>query len=195
MDITERTAGDCAELQNRIRQEQNAKQRDRYRAALLAIEGRQTQQIIDALGRSRGFVQRWAYAYRDGGINAIVAKSPPGLPPNISASQQRKFRERFAAGPTEADGGRCTLRGTDAVRILSQEFGVNYSLSGAYYLLHRLGLSCLKPRPKHRKQDPKAQEQWLDQAPLLSRRSSETIPPRQSKCGSRTKRGSASKGH
>jgi transposase len=195
MDITERTAGDCVELQNRIRQEQDAKQRDRYRAALLAIEGRQTQQIIDALGRSRGFVQRWTYAYRDGGINAIVAKSPPGLPLNISPSQQRQFLERFAAGPTEADGGRCTLRGADAIRILEQEFGVSYSLSGVYYLLHRLGFSCLKPRPKHRKQDPKAQKQWLDQAPLLSRRSSETIPPRQSKCGSKTKRGLASKGH
>lgn len=195
MDITERTAGHCAELKNRIRQERDAKQRDRYRAALLAIEGRQTQQIIDALGRSRGFVQRWAYAYRDGGIDAIVAKSPPGTPPRISASQQRQFLDRFAAGPTEADVGRCTLRGADAVRILAQEFGVSYSLSGAYYLLHRLGFSCLKPRPQHRKQDPKALKQWLDEAPLLSSRSSETIPTRQSKCGSRTKRGSASKGH
>lgn len=195
MDITERTAGDCTELQERIRQERNAKQRDRYRAVLLAIEGCRTQQIIDALGRSRGFVQRWAYAYRDGGIGAIAAKSPPGTPPNMSASQQRQFLERFSAGPTEADGGRCTLRGADAVRILAQEFGVHYSLSGAYYVLHRLGLSCLKPRPKHRKQDPKAQEQWLNEAPLLSRRSSETIPPRQSKCGSKTKRGSANKGH
>jgi len=194
-DITERTTGDCAELQNRIRQERNAKQRDRYRAVLLAIEGRQTPQIIKALGRSGGFVQRWAYVYRDGGIDTIAAKSPPGMPPTMSASQQRQFLDRFAAGPTEADGGHCTVRRADAVRILAQEFGVSYSLSGVYYLRHRLDFSCLKPRPKHRKQDPKAQKQWLDEAPLLSRRSSETIPPRQSKCGSRTKRGSASKGH
>lgn len=194
MNITERTPGDCAELQNRIKQERNAKQRDRYRAAFLAIQGHQTQQIIDALDRSRGFVQRWAYAYRDGGIDAIVTKSPPGAQPKLSLQRQQQFIDRFAAGPTEADGGRCTLRGKDAIRILEQEFGVSYSVPGVYDLLHRLGFSCLKPRPKHRKQDPQVQEQWLHDAPLLSSKSNETIPTRRSKCGSRTKRESASKG-
>lgn len=195
MNIPERTSGDCAELQNRIRQQRNAKQRDRYRAALLAIEGHQTQQIIEALDRSRGFVQRWAYAYRDGGIDAIVAKSPPGAKPKLSLERHQQFIDRFAAGPSQSDGGRCTLRGVDAIRILEKEFCVSYSLSGVYELLHRLGFSCLKPRPKHRKQDPQVQEQWLRQAPLLSSRSSETIRTRRSKCGSRTKRGSANKGH
>ena len=195
MNITERTRGDCAELQNRIKRERDAKQRDRYRAALLAIQGHQTQQIIDALARSRGFVQRWAYAYRDGGIDAIVTMPRPGAQPKLSPQQQRQFIERLAAGPTEADDGRCTLRGKDAIRILEQEFGVSYSVPGVYDLLHRLGFSCLKPRPQHRKQDPHVQEQWLHEAPFLSRRSNGSIPTRQSPYGSRTKRGSANKGH
>lgn len=195
MDVNERNPGDCVQLQNRIKRERNAKQRDRYRAVLMAVQGYQTQQIIDALARSRGFVQRWAYAYRDGGIDAIVAKPPPGARPKLSRQQQQRFIDRFTGGPTEADGDLCTLRGKDAVRILAQEFGVSYSLPGAYDLLHRLGFSCLKPRPKHRKQDIQAQKQWLDEAPLLSGRSNETIPTRRSKCGSRTKRGSANKGH
>ncbi len=195
MNISERTPGDCAELQNRIKQERNAKQRDRYRAALLAIQGCQTQQIIDALARSRGFVQRWAYAYRDGGIDAIVTKPQPGAKPKLSPKQLQQFIERFAAGPIETDGGRCTLRGSDAIRILEKEFGVNYSVPGVYDLLHRLGFSCLKPRPKHRKQDPQIQQQWLHDAPLLSSGFKETTQAKRSKCGSRTKRGSASKGH
>ena len=195
MNISERTPGDCAELQNRIKQEHNVKQRDRYRAALLAIQGRQTQQIIDALARSRGFVQRWAYAYRDGGIDAIVTKPQPGAKPKLSPQQIQQFIERFAAGPTEADGGRCTLRGSDAIRILEKEFGVNYSVPGVYDLLHRLGFSCLKPRPKHRKQNPQIQQQWLREAPLLSSEFKVTTQAKWSKCGSRTKRGSASKGH
>jgi len=194
MNMIERKPGDCAELQNRIRRERNAKQRDRYRAALLAIQGHQTQQIIDALARSRGFVQRWAYAYRDGGIDAIVTKLQPGAKPKLSPQQTQQFIERFAAGPTEADGGRCTLRGSDAIRILEREFGVSYSVPGVYDLLHRLGFSCLKPRPKHRKQDPQVQQQWLRDAPLLSNKPNETTQARPSKSGSKTKRGSASKG-
>jgi transposase len=63
----------------------------------------------------------------------------------------------------------CALRGRDAVRILKNEFGVEYTLDGVYDLLARLGLACLKPRPRHRKNDPAVMRQWLETAPLLSR--------------------------
>ncbi|MFC1781069.1 transposase [Planctomycetota bacterium] len=39
-------------------------------------------------------------------------------------------------------------------RLLEREFGVVYSLWGVYDLLHRLGYSCLCPRPQHEKADP-----------------------------------------
>lgn len=194
MNVTERTPGDCTRLEQRIRHEHNAKQRDRYRAALLAIQGHQTQPIINALARSRGFVQRWVYAYRDGGLEAIAVKPQPGAQSKLSVQQQQRFIARFATGPTDADGV-CTLRGTDALRILRDEFGVKYSLPGVYDLLHRLGFSCLQPRPKHRKQDPQVQQQWLHDAPLLSRPSDGYARAKRSKSGSRTKRDSASKAH
>ena len=73
------------------------------------------------------------------------------------------------AGPTDADGGQCTLRGRDAQRILEREFGQAYSLGGAYDLLHRVGFSCLRPRPRHRRNDPAAMKQWLDDAPPFSK--------------------------
>lgn len=57
----------------------------------------------------------------------------------------------------------------NALRILEKEFGVHYTLDGVYDLLHRLKLSCLVPRPRHRKNDPQVMRQWLEDAPLLSR--------------------------
>ena len=54
--------------------------------------------------------------------------------------------------------------------ILEREFGVKYSLDGAYDLLERLGYSCLAPRPRHEKNDPAAVAQFKEQAPLLSGR-------------------------
>ncbi|MDB5290615.1 MAG: family transposase [Phycisphaerales bacterium] len=121
------------------------------------------------LGRSRRFVQEWAYAYRDGGIEAIRPGKSSGRPPRLPRDKEQAFRARVLAGPAEADGGVCALRGVDAMRILEKEFGVRYSLDGVYDLLHRLRLSCLVPRPRHRKNDPEAMRQWLDSAPLLSR--------------------------
>jgi transposase len=191
--IDERTAGDCDKLKRRIRSEPDAQQRDRYRAALLAIEGQSTLTIMTTLARSRGFVQRWAYAYRQGGVEAITQKSCGGTKPKLDTSQQNEFITRFKAGPTEADGELCTLRGKDAVRILADEFGVQYSLTGAYQLLHRNGLSCLRPRPQHRKNDLKTMDTWLKDAPLLSKACEKNTLANKSKSGSKTKRDLASK--
>lgn len=170
MDIQEREAGDLVQLIQRIRREKDAEQRDRYRVVVRAIAGEPTRSIQDKLDRSRGFVQRWVYAYRDGGLDALRAGKPPGASPKLTPDQAQAFKQRMLAGPTDADGCVCTLRGKDARRILQEEFGRSYSLPGVYDLLHRLNLSCLKPRPRHRKNDPDAMQRWVDDAPLLSSR-------------------------
>ena len=90
-------------------------------------------------------------------------------PTKLSPQQAEAFKARFLAGPTDADGGRCTLRGVDAVRILREEFGVRHTMGSIYQVLARLGLSPLRPRPRHRKSDPEQQERWLESAPLFSR--------------------------
>lgn len=184
---------DLTQLRQQSRQQRDAKQRDRYRAILLAIEGHDAPAIARTLGRSRRFVQWWVYRYRDDGLEAVVPKRQTGRPPNLPATKEESFKKRFLAGPTEADGI-CTLRAKEARRILQEEFGVEYTLAGVYDLLHRLGLSCLAPRPRHRKNDPEQMRQWVENAPLLSRKSPKHTRSRKSRSGSRTKRGSASKG-
>lgn len=143
-------------------------QRDRLRAARLALDGNEAMEIAATLGRSRRFVQEWVYAYRDGGVDAIKPGKSSGRPPRLPREKEQAFQARMLGGATEADGGVCVLRGADARRILETEFGVRYTLDGVYDLLHRLRLSCLAPRPRHRKNDPAVMQQWLDSAPLLS---------------------------
>ena len=118
-----------------------------------------------------------------------------GADPAQSSVQikNNSLSKRFKSGPTEADEQRCTLRGKDAQRILEQEFKVKYTLGGAYDLLHRLGFSCLKPRPKHRKNDVHVMAQWLEDAPLFSSDNASNTQRRRSKSGSKMKPGSASK--
>jgi transposase len=192
MDVPLHRPQDAHTLHELIRQERNAKQRDRYRVVQLAAGGEPCPAIMRMLGRSRGFVQRWAYAYRDGGLDAIAVKPQPGRPPTLPPEQHRAFRQRVLDGPRDEDGV-CTLRGRDFQRILEQEFGVRYSLQGVYDLLHRLDLSVLVPRPQHRKADPEAQRQWVERAPFLSATSSDNTPTSRSPSGSRTKPASANK--
>lgn len=153
----------------------SALQRDRYRVVLLALEGYfgaelTRDQIARTVGRSRQFVDEWTGRYRRGGVEALVAGKSSGRPPALDAEQLERFKQRIKAGPTDADAGVCALRGRDARRVLESEFGKPLTLTSAYNLMHRAGLSCLKPRPRHRKGDPAAQQQWLERAPFLSRK-------------------------
>jgi transposase len=166
MRLTERTTGDIDELRQRAAGERDALRRDRWRAVLMALDGEEAVEIAQALGRARRSVQDWVYAYRDGGIDAIQPKPRPGRTPKLPRQREPELIKRLDTGPLPSDGV-CTLRGRDVVRILAQEFGVKYTLGGAYDLLERLGYSCLTPRPLHEKADPAAVEPFKQHAPLL----------------------------
>ena len=185
MQIVCRNVEDVAKLKLRASKESNAKQRDRYRAVTLAIDGHSTEEIMRMLGRSKNFVQRWNYAYRVGGIEALIPKPQSGRPTKLPRHKELQFN------PSQNDNGVCTLRAKDAMLILEKEFGVSYSFYGVYDLLHRLGLSCLKPRPRHNKNDPAAMTQWLENTPFLSMQSSRKSRTKNSKSGSRMKPESA----
>jgi transposase len=167
---------DLDRLRRLVRDERKAVQRDRYRVVLLAArrhadDAEMTrQQIAAAVGRSRQFVDEWIRRYRcGGGIDSLRARKQLGQPaPALSPEQQAAFKARLLAGPTDADGGVCTLRGRDAQHILDAEFGVSLKLTAVYEWMQRVGLSCLKPRPRHRKNDPAAMADWLERAPFLS---------------------------
>ena len=192
MQVTAHHPEDLEQLRQYRRQQRHATQRDRYRAVLLALEGHEAPAIARTLDRSRRFVQRWVYQYRDHGLEALGSQRQSGRPSKLPVAQQEAFKTRFLADPTEADGV-CSLRAKEAQRILTQEFGVAYTLGGIYDLLHRLGLSCLVPRPRHPKNDPAQMQRWRDDAPLLSRKRPRNTRTSESKSGSRTKPASVSK--
>lgn len=169
---------DRPRLEVLVRSEANAKQRDRYRAVLLAMgEGesdgaaeREGDEIAEMIGRSPRFVDEWVGRYRRGGLAALVPRKQPGRRPKLTPEQEAKLRARLDAaardGPPVEDGV-CTLRGKDVCRIIEQEFGVTHTLGGIYDVLRRLGYSSLVPRPRHRKNDPAAMAQFQQDAPLL----------------------------
>src|SRR5688500_10021845 len=173
MTVDLRDPSDLEHLRRLVGSERKALQRDRYRAVLLAAEGDRgaelrREQIALTLGRSRQFVDEWVGRYRRGGIAQLRARRQRGNRPALPVTQQAAFKARLLAGLTEADGGICTLRGRDAQRILDIEFGVPLKLGAVYDWMHRLGLACLSPRPRHRKNDPAAMQQWIEHAPFLS---------------------------
>jgi transposase len=169
--------GDVDELRRRIAAERMALPRDRLRAVSLAVEGDagaggaelSREQIAARVGRSRQFVDQWVGRYRRLGLGGLARRKARGNPPALTPEQQAAFKARVLAGPTAADRGVCALRGRDAQRILAEEIKVPLKLTAVYEWMRRLNLSCLTPRPRHRKGDPRAMAKWVEGAPLLSR--------------------------
>lgn len=186
MNVTLHHLDDLDELRRRVDKEADAKQRDRYRAVVLALDGKTEPEIRRMLHRSRGFVQRWIYAYRDRGLIGLVAKSPPGKVSKLTEAQRNQLKERL-------DSRTHFRRGIDVRREIQALFGVTYSLSGAFHLLHDLGYEPLEPRPVNPKKDPEVEAAWKEAAPLLSNPSAGSIRIGRSKSGCRTNADSARK--
>jgi len=168
MEVQLRDPADRAALERGAVTRNDPTRRDRFRAVLHAVDGMEAVPIASKIHRSRRFVQNWVYRYRDGGVAALEDKPRPGKACKLTAEERERFRRRILDGPTEADGLACTLRGPEARRILEKEFGKQYALGAVYALMHRLGLSPLRPASKHPKSDPAAAAKWLEDAPLLS---------------------------
>jgi transposase len=196
MQVTERRSGDLAKLRAPARREPRAEQRDRLLAVVKAIEGRETLAIAEALSRSRAFVQRWVYAYRDRGIEAIAARKPGGDRSKIRDVLAERLKARLEAGPTPADKV-CVLRGRDVQRIAKRELGAQNLLddrlphaAASWLRMPRAASASREAGPRGAAAVPRG-----DRPPLLSTASRSRSRRRVARpaFSSWTKRGSGSK--
>lgn len=129
----------------------------RIQVIALAKQGLTCPVIVEMTGYCRRTIQRWVERYNQYGIKALADEPRSGRPVKLPVEQYEQFCSRIDAGPTSSDRT-AVLSGRDIQQILKKEFGVIYSLDGIYKLLHRLGYSYLKPRPRHKKADPSVQK-------------------------------------
>ena len=152
------------ELERIERKEPKAKRAKRLRIVILAMRGWTAPAIAMSTGSSRRACQDWVRRFNEAGLAGLEDQYGGGRTAPLTAEQQERMRERLDAGPAPEDGV-CSLRGADVQKILAEEFGVLRSLPAVYNLLHRLGYSYLRPRPRHRKADPQAQAEFREQLP------------------------------
>lgn len=180
------------ELRALIRSEKRARMVRRLQAVLAAIEG----ETADAIGERVQMVDRtvhdWVSRYNASGLDGLVDKPGRGRKKPLTDEQEEKFKARIRAGATAGDNV-CTLRGEDVRKILKDEFKVVRGLQATYDLLHSLGFSCLRPRPKHPQADPAIQEEFRKKRQKRSQKSRPPIPVKPSRSGSRTRPDSVKK--
>jgi transposase len=180
------------ELRRTARGQRDARMRIRLQAVILARQGRTAEEIAESLDASRRAVQKWVQRYNQSGMEGLRRRRGQGRREKLSLEEKDRLCSRIDAGSREEDEV-CTLRGKDIQLIVQKEFGKLYPLSSVYALLHRLGYSCLMPRPKHRQADPQAQEAFKKTSEFRSRPSARRILKSAWRSGSRMKPASGSK--
>ncbi len=102
-------------------------------------------------------LRKWLHRFNAQGPDGLKDAYRPGQPPKLNTEAIERFKSRVRQGVTQTDNV-CSLRAADIQQILQKEYDACYSLGGTYFLLHRLGFSCLCPRPRHPQADVQAQE-------------------------------------
>jgi transposase len=137
------------ELRRLARREANGRVAVRLLAVASAMERKTAPQVARELGVARRTVQDWVRWYNGGGVDDLRDAGGRGRKPVLDDEEREKLKARLDAGPTDADGGVCALRGRDVQRILEAEFGKVRCLTSVYELLHAIGYNDLVPRPRH----------------------------------------------
>ena len=152
------------EIATLLRTEKDGRVRQRLIAMKFISQGQTIPQVARRMDIAERPLRKWLHRFNDKGPSALCDGPRSGQPPKLKPKQIENFKQRVRKGVTEQDNV-CSLSGKDLQQILQKEFNTNYSLGGTYFLLHRLGFSCLCPRPQHPQSDSEAQETFKKSAP------------------------------
>jgi len=138
----------------------------RFAAAELILAGASDREVARRFRVSRMSANRWRRALAAGGKQALASKGAGGARCKLTPAQLGELEAVLDAGPAAWGWqDQCwTLARIGA--LVSDRFGVDYTLAGLDVLLHRLGWSVQVParRAAERQEDQIArwrQETWL----------------------------------
>jgi transposase len=141
-----------------IAKQQNGRMRRRLMALSHIKNGANRTQTAKYLQVSRRMVNEWVKRFNEEGLDGLKEKPRSGRPHVLSTEQLKKLKAYVVPHAIKPDGGR--LKGTLVITYVEQEFGVSFSLTNIYRLLHRLDFSWIASRSRYQKQSQDAQDEF-----------------------------------
>ena len=155
----------------RSKHETYAKQKNRYDAVILWLEGRPRKSISEVLHTPLRTVSAHILAYQSGGIDALAIKKQPGAKRKLTEAQEQELYSIISSQtPEEAGVGIFANWTLDIIRkLIEQKYDVSYSFQGVHVLVHRLGLSYTRPTYVLKKAAPEKQVGFLEKWEALKK--------------------------
>ena len=144
-------------------QTRNIREYRRMRVWAMHEQGFKQQQIADALGLSQSGVSRIIARAKEGGLEALRHRKPPGAQSRLSDAQKEELLEKLRQG-AEAfgfEGGVWTTK--RIAQMIQDEFGVSYHHDYIGPLLRSLGWSWQRPVVQATQRDEEAITRWREE--------------------------------
>ena len=133
----------------------------RLRAVRQVEQGAYPEDVAAGLGMTRAAVYGWLAKYREGGLEALLAKPVPGRPPRLSGGQlQRLYTLVVGNDPRQLQFAFALWTRAMVRELIGREFGVRLSEVSVGRLLRKLGLSPQRPLYRAYQQNPQAVARW-----------------------------------
>jgi putative transposase len=127
----------------------------------LKHDGKKQESIAQLIGCSQAAVSKWISKYESGRTLDTLPRS--GRPTKLNASRLKKLRSKLLREVRCANKRFCSLSTKQLGSIIKKEIGKQYSIRHVERIMHKLGFSLIKPRPKHLKQDPKTVDEFKEE--------------------------------
>jgi transposase len=141
-----------------IAQETNGRMRIRLLALLHIKDGADRTQAAKHVKVSRKVVNDWAKKFFNEGLEGLNEKTRSGRQSKLTEDQLSELKEYIQRHSIKESGGR--LNAAALVSVIDDKFGVKYSRTNVYRLLHALNFSWITSRSRHPKQSQEIQEDF-----------------------------------
>ena len=139
------------DLRQSYEREQGGWPKIRLLVAIKRKEGQSMDAIAEQLQISRTAVNETLHRFEERGSSAKDDEKRSGRPRKLSQKQLKSIRTTLISGPRKGTNALWTTR--MIMDLVKREYGLVYTTRHVRRLLHQLGFSIQKPRPRHYKTD------------------------------------------
>jgi transposase len=140
--------------------ERDAKAKIRLLAAIFRKEGKTYDEIGQILKYPLTTIRDWLNLIHIEGLSRKIDIKQTGKPKRLTEEQIEKLKPILLKSPEEHGYPFLFWTTKLVIQLIKEKYDVSYKALQVRRILHRLGLSCQKPRPTHKKTSMKAQEDF-----------------------------------
>lgn len=148
------------ELKNLYQKEGDPKAKIRLLAAISRKEGKTLEEISLTIKHPLTTVGDWLRRLHIEGISRKNNKKQSGRPKRLTDKQIENLMPILFKSPQEQGFPFIIWTTKLVIYLIKKLYNISYKPLQVRRILHRLGLSCQKPRPSHRKSNKQLQERF-----------------------------------